>query len=128
MFEVILSPEAEEFYAAADRPLARKLARCFAQLEGEPRRHNNIKRLSGELAGLLRYRVVTGESCIGLTIKRLASWFSRLHTAEKSTNDRSQQTETLCCGWSPSRAITFPLNVLGRANCWLPGFRPFRSF
>ena len=57
MFDVILSPEAADFFAAADRPLARKLARCFAQLENEPRRHNNIKRLSGELDGLWRYRV-----------------------------------------------------------------------
>jgi mRNA interferase RelE/StbE len=57
MFEVILSPEARGFYAQADRPLARKLARCFAQLEREPRLHNNIKRLSGEFAGRLRYRV-----------------------------------------------------------------------
>ena len=57
MFDIILSPEAADFFAAADRPLARKLARCFAQLEREPRRHNNIKRLSGEFAGLLRYRV-----------------------------------------------------------------------
>jgi mRNA interferase RelE/StbE len=57
MYEVILSPEAQAFFAAADRPLARKLARCFAQLEREPRRHNNIKRLSGDLAGRLRYRV-----------------------------------------------------------------------
>ena len=57
MFEVVLSPEAQAFFAAADRPLARKLARCFAQLEREPRRHNNIKRLSGELAGRLRYRI-----------------------------------------------------------------------
>jgi len=57
MFEVILSPEAQEFFAQADEPLARKLARCFGQLEREPRRHNNIKRLSGPLAGLLRYRV-----------------------------------------------------------------------
>lgn len=57
MFEVILSPEARAFYARADRPLAGKLARCFAQLEREPRRHNNIKRLSGEFAGRLRYRV-----------------------------------------------------------------------
>ncbi len=56
MFEVLLSPEADEFYRAADLSLARKLARCFAQLEREPRRHNNIKRLSGELAGYLRYR------------------------------------------------------------------------
>ncbi len=57
MFEVILSPEAEAFFSQADLPLARKLARCFRQLEDEPRRHNNIKRLSGKLAGRLRYRV-----------------------------------------------------------------------
>ena len=57
MFDVILAPEAQAFYQEADRPLARKLSRCFAQLEREPRRHNNIKRLAGELSGLLRYRV-----------------------------------------------------------------------
>jgi mRNA interferase RelE/StbE len=57
MFNVILSPEAEDFFAAADQPLARKLARCFQQLELDPRRHNNIKRLSGKLTGLVRYRV-----------------------------------------------------------------------
>jgi mRNA interferase RelE/StbE len=57
MFEVILSPEAEAFFRAADGALARKLARCFKQLEQEPRRHNNVKRLSGELAGMRRYRV-----------------------------------------------------------------------
>jgi mRNA interferase RelE/StbE len=57
MFEVVLSPEAQAFFAASDRPLARKLARCFAQLERQPRRHNNIKRLSGKLAGRLRYRL-----------------------------------------------------------------------
>lgn len=57
MFEVILSPEAQDFYAAADRPLARRLARCFGQLEREPRRHNNIKMLAGEFAGKRRYRV-----------------------------------------------------------------------
>jgi mRNA interferase RelE/StbE len=57
MFKVVLSPEAREFYAVADRPLARKLARCFAILEQEPRRHNNIKRLSGALTGRWRFRV-----------------------------------------------------------------------
>jgi hypothetical protein len=36
MFEVILSPEAREFFEAAEVALARKLARCFAQLELEP--------------------------------------------------------------------------------------------
>ena len=57
MFELILSPEAQAFFAAADLPLARKLGRCFRQLERDPRRHNNIKRLSGQLAGRLRYRL-----------------------------------------------------------------------
>jgi mRNA interferase RelE/StbE len=57
MFEVILSPEAQAFFLAADKPLLGKLARCFRNLEQEPRRNNNIKRLAGALAGLLRYRV-----------------------------------------------------------------------
>ena len=57
MFEVLLAPEAREFFGQADQPLARKLARCFAQLEHDPRRHNNIKRLSGNLTGRLRYRI-----------------------------------------------------------------------
>ncbi len=57
MFELILSPEAQAFFAAADPPLARKLARCFRQLEHDPRGHNNIKRLTGHLTGRLRYRL-----------------------------------------------------------------------
>lgn len=57
MFEVLLAPEARAFYERADHAMARKLARCFAQLEREPRKHNNIKRLTGRFAGLLRYRI-----------------------------------------------------------------------
>lgn len=57
MYEVVLSPEVEEVFAKADTPLARKLAQCFAQLERDPERHNNIKRLSGEFKGLHRYRI-----------------------------------------------------------------------
>jgi len=57
MYEVILSPEADEFYRKADLPLAKKLARCFAQLEREPRRHNNIKKLTGTWKGCHRFRV-----------------------------------------------------------------------
>jgi mRNA interferase RelE/StbE len=57
MFEVVLSPSASEFYAAADRPLALKLARCFRRLEDAPREGNNVKRLKGEWSGYLRYRV-----------------------------------------------------------------------
>ncbi len=57
MFEVVLSPAASEFFAAADRPLASKLARCFERLEADPRRGNNIKRLTGEWVGYSRYRI-----------------------------------------------------------------------
>jgi mRNA interferase RelE/StbE len=57
MFEVILSPEAQDFYAEADRPLARKLTRCFEQLEKEPRRHSAIKMLTGDFKGFRRFRV-----------------------------------------------------------------------
>lgn len=57
MFEVILSPEAKEFFSLADRPLAKKLARCFQQLEREPRRHNAIKLLAGAFKGFRRYRI-----------------------------------------------------------------------
>ena len=46
--EVILSPEAAAFYGTADPPLARKFARCFAQLERDPRRHTT---LTGSPAG-----------------------------------------------------------------------------
>ena len=57
MFEVVLAPEAAAFFAAADRPLALKLARCFQRLETAPRSGNNVKPLKGDHAGYLRYRV-----------------------------------------------------------------------
>ena len=57
MYEVILMGQAERFYAAAQRPLARKLARCFEHLEQDPRRHSNAKPLTGPLAGYHRFRV-----------------------------------------------------------------------
>jgi mRNA interferase RelE/StbE len=57
MYKVDLSARAQEFYKKADQPLARKLARCFEQLERDPRQHPNIKRLAGNLAGHYRYRV-----------------------------------------------------------------------
>ena len=61
MFNVILSPVAAEFYAAAERSLARKLARCFRNLEADPRQGNNVKRLTGEWAGYFRYLSAIGE-------------------------------------------------------------------
>lgn len=57
MYEVRLSKAAQEFYRKADKPLARKLARCFEQLELDPRNHPNVKPLKGELAGVYRFRV-----------------------------------------------------------------------
>lgn len=57
MYEVDLSPSSAEFFAAADAPLARKLARCFQNLETNPRQGNNVKRLTGDWANYFRYRV-----------------------------------------------------------------------
>ena len=57
MYRVDHFSQARTFYASADRPLAKKLARCFEHLERDPRRHNNIKALKGERAGSFRYRV-----------------------------------------------------------------------
>lgn len=57
MYDVRLSSKAEAFYRKSDQPLARKLARCFQQLEHDPRQHSNIKQLKGTLAGQYRYRV-----------------------------------------------------------------------
>ena len=57
MYSVVLSAEAEEIYASADQALAKKIARCFEQLEQNPRFHPNIKFLKGDLAGYYRYRI-----------------------------------------------------------------------
>ena len=57
MYDVIMSPSAAAFYAAADQPLARKLARCFRNLRNDPRQGNNVKRLTGKWSAYLRYRV-----------------------------------------------------------------------
>ena len=57
MYEVILSAEAEKIYASADQALAKKIARCFEQLEKNPYFHPNIKSLKGNLDGYSRYRI-----------------------------------------------------------------------
>jgi mRNA interferase RelE/StbE len=57
MYEVLLHPNAQNVYANADKALAKKIARCFQQLEQNPRTHPNIKALKGDLAGLYRYRI-----------------------------------------------------------------------
>ncbi|WP_335101330.1 type II toxin-antitoxin system RelE family toxin [Nostoc sp.] len=45
MYSLVLSAEAEEIYAFANQALAKKIARCFEQLEQNPRFHPNIKPL-----------------------------------------------------------------------------------
>jgi len=57
MYELVLSAEAQKNYASADLALAKKIARCFEQLEQSPRYHPNIKPLKGDLAGYYRYRI-----------------------------------------------------------------------
>ena len=57
MFSVQLMPQPLRFYLDADSPLSRKLARCFEQLEANPRAHPNMIPLRGPLAGFYRYRV-----------------------------------------------------------------------
>lgn len=57
MYEVRLSQEAETVFAKCNKALAKKLARCFRNLENSPRSHPNIKPLKGSYAGYYRYRV-----------------------------------------------------------------------
>ncbi len=57
MYELVLSAEAQKIYASADQALAKKIARCFEQLEQFPRYHPNIKPLKGDFAGYYRYRI-----------------------------------------------------------------------
>jgi hypothetical protein len=51
MYRVVLSSEARRIYEEANVPLARKLVKCFARIEADPRSGNNVKPLKGPLAG-----------------------------------------------------------------------------
>lgn len=51
MYNFVLSAESEEVYISATQSLAKKLVRCFEQLEQNPRFHPNIKTLKGNLSG-----------------------------------------------------------------------------
>ena len=56
-YQINLSERAKRFFERADAPLQRRLDRCFDQLKADPRRHPNIKALSGAYSGYFRYRV-----------------------------------------------------------------------
>lgn len=57
MYELVLTRKAQKFYDEVDASLAKRLNRCFDQLRENPYEYPNIKRLTGDFAGLLRYRV-----------------------------------------------------------------------
>jgi mRNA interferase RelE/StbE len=57
MYRVELSQEAQRFYDRCDKPVAKKLGRCFRLLEKNPRQGNNVKPLKGQFSGSYRYRV-----------------------------------------------------------------------
>jgi mRNA interferase RelE/StbE len=57
MYKIQLSLDAEKFFAKCNQALAKKLARCFQNLEENPRLHPNIKPLRGNYLGYYRYRV-----------------------------------------------------------------------
>jgi len=57
MYSVKLSREARHFYQRCDKVAAKKLSRCFAALERNPREGNNVKALKGSFAGSYRYRL-----------------------------------------------------------------------
>ncbi len=57
-FQVELSSKAKKFYAVCSKDLARRLNDCFKELESDPYRGPNIKRLKTRLQEqLYRYRI-----------------------------------------------------------------------
>ncbi len=54
MYDVLLHPDAQQVYVKADKALAKKIARCFQQLEQTPRSHPNVKALKEDYAGYYR--------------------------------------------------------------------------
>ncbi len=57
MYKVVLSVHAKSFYSSSTAHLSKKLSRCFSNLENEPYKSNNIKKLSGKLRNYYRYRI-----------------------------------------------------------------------
>jgi mRNA interferase RelE/StbE len=57
MYRVILTADAVKFFERSNESLRRRFDRCFAQLNIDPHKHNNIKRLKGEFSDYFRYRI-----------------------------------------------------------------------
>jgi mRNA interferase RelE/StbE len=56
-WEIILTKPAEKVYDKSNKEVRRRLDKSLEKLEINPLYGNNIKSLTGELKGLLRYRV-----------------------------------------------------------------------
>lgn len=56
-WEIVLTKPAQKVYDKTPGDMRRKLDSCFADLEKNPIYGNNIRPLTGELKGLIRYRV-----------------------------------------------------------------------
>lgn len=56
-WEIILTKPVEKVYVKSSKAMRRRLDSCFEALEISPLYGNNIKALTGELKGLLRYRL-----------------------------------------------------------------------
>jgi len=71
MYKVELSEEAQRFYGDCDKPIAKKLARCFDALEKNPREGNNVNRSKGSSLDLTAIALAIYASFIRSTIKLL---------------------------------------------------------
>lgn len=57
MYRIEFSRKAAKFYQKTDTTTAKRLNLAFSKLAQDPFTHYNIKRLTGELKGSLRFRV-----------------------------------------------------------------------
>ena len=57
IWEIVLTRPANRVYDKAGESMRQRLDNCFEDLEQNPLYGNNIKPLTGQLKGLLRYRV-----------------------------------------------------------------------
>ena len=57
IWEIVLTGPAERVYDKAGEGMRQRLDDCFEDLKQNPLHGNNIKPLTGQLKGLLRYRV-----------------------------------------------------------------------
>ena len=57
IWEIVLTKPAKRVYDKAFRDIKQRLECCFEDLEKNPIYGNNIKPLTGQLKGLIRYRV-----------------------------------------------------------------------